>query len=262
MFGNHGSNHCKSKGSLSSPFFFFGVGLTLLAGLIHSPLAYGQVDTIFIDPENPGQLIRTQVPFRSEVLLKIQDLPQTSAAHPAVFLDNQKFTFISTSPDRQSLAFCVDAQLHDWTGTMNLVDHQIKQLGLSFESEAVNPNFSEDGRFLTLEEIQSQGRHSLEVFNLEKDTECKLDGRDARDKFYNFSDSWWSPEGDRLYFKVEYNNRYRKSLGLRSKSIPIRIGEATPECEKIRYYSIADFMQKHPGQLPNSDLALKKEKAD
>jgi Tol biopolymer transport system component len=191
-------------------------------------------------------------------VLKIQDLPKTSAAHPAVFLENEKFTYITPSPDHKTLAFCVDAHANDWTGLVNLADGQVKQVGLSFEAEAAKPNFSEDGRYLTLEESQSQDRRGLEIFDLEKGTACRLDGRQARDKFLSFAEPWWSPGTDQIYFKVEYNNGYRKSLGLRPKPIANRIGEATPECGKVGYYSVAEFLQKFPDQSHYSELALQK----
>jgi hypothetical protein len=262
MFWNYGFFKRRKKGSTHSPFFFFGFCLMVLTGLAHSSLAQSRSDIIFIDPEDPSQLIRTQIPFNPQVLLKTKDLPHTIAAHPAVYLENERFTFIVSSPDHKTLAFCVDAQIHDWTGLLDLASGAVKQLGLSYESEAGHPNFSEDSRYLSLEESQSQGRKGLEVFNLENGTECRLDGRQARDKFLNFSDIGWSPEGDRMYFKVEYNNNYRTSLGLRPKQFPTRIAEATPECGKVRYYSVAEFMEKHPDQAHHSDLALQKVKGD
>jgi hypothetical protein len=102
----------------------------------------------------------------------------------------------------------------------------------------------------------------LEVFDLEKGTACRVDGRRVRDKFLNFSAPWWSPGSDTLYFKVEYNNRYRKSLGLRPKQFVHRIGEVNPECGRIRYYSVSEFIQMYPDQSPYSELALQKKKIE
>ena len=262
MFWNYGFFKRRIQGSIHSPFFFLWLCLVVVNGWAWPSLAQGKDDLIFIDPVDPSQIIRTQIPFNPEVLLKIQDLPRTSAAHPAVLLENEKFTYIVRSPGHQTLAFCVDAEVHDWTGLLNIATKEIKQIGLSYEAEAANPSFSEDGRYLTLEENQSQGRQGLEIFDLDKETECRLDGRGARDKFLNFSDVWWTPEGDRMFFKVEYNNSYRKSLGLRPKVLPSRIAEATPECGKIRYYSVAEFMEKHPGETHYSDLAMQKGKGN
>jgi Tol biopolymer transport system component len=241
---------------------FFSFFLIFFSLLFHSALAHGQMESFYIDPVDPTQVIRTQVPFSSEVLLMIQDLPKSSSVHPAVFFENKKFTYVVPSPDRQDLAFCVDAQVHDWTGVVHLADGRVRQVGLSFEAEAIQPVFSEDGRFLVLEERQSQSRNALEVYDLETGNQCHLDGRMARDKFLNFFEPWFSPHGERMYFKVEYNNGYRKSLGLRSKQFPVRIGEASSDCGKVRYYSVAEFMEKYPDQSHYSEMAYQKVKGE
>jgi dipeptidyl aminopeptidase/acylaminoacyl peptidase len=225
-------------------------------------LAHGQAQPVFIDPENSAQLIRIRVPLIPEVVLKVQDLPTYSAAHPALILENEKFTHLAVAPDGRTLAFCVDAQAHDWTGLMSLAEGRVRQVSLNFDAAAVRPSFSGDGRYLMVEEDRNQSQVGLQVFDLEKGTECRLDGRKARDKFLNFSDPWWSPDGSQVYFKVEYNNGYRKSLGLRPKAVAPRIGEATPECGKVRYYSVAEFMQKFPDQAHYSEMALQKNGGD
>lgn len=243
-------------------FVFFSFFLIIFA-LFFSPAGLrAQEASIYIDPVEPSQVVRTQPPFISEVFLKIQDLPKSSAAHPAVILENEKFISVVPSPDQKSLAFCVDARAHDWTGLVDVESGKVRQIGLSFEAEADHPAFSEDGRYLVLEENRSQGRSALQVYDLDTGNECDLDGRKARNKFLNFSEPWFSPKGDRLYFKVEYNNRYRKSLGLRPKQFPPRIGEASSDCGKVRYYSVAEFMEKFPDQSHYSEMALKKEKGE
>jgi hypothetical protein len=129
---------------------------------------------------------------------------------------------------------------------VELESGRVRPVGLSFESETAHPAFSEDGRHLVLQERRSQGRTGLQVYDLDDGGECGLDGRKARDKFLNFSEPWFSPKGDRL----------------RPKQLPPRIGEASSDCGKVRYYSVAEFMEKFPDQSHYSEMALQKGKGE
>lgn len=241
----------RKTGLLSLPL------VCLVLWLWGSHLAWGQARALGIDPEDATRITATEVPFQPKVLLAIGQLPKHIPPHPALLLENRSFTYVTLSPDEKALAFCVKGKEHQWTGLLDLPSSQIKPLALTFEGEAANPHFSEDGRYLTLEERRGPAQ-LLEVFDLKGQSQCRLSGRKARDKFLNFSQSWWSPEGDRIYFKVEYNNPYRKSLGLRPKDIPARIGESGPDCGKIKYYSVGEFMEKFPTESPYHGMALKK----
>jgi hypothetical protein len=214
--------------------------------LPNSSTVFGITNTFFIDPQD-STLIRKMInASESELVLNASDLPDHSELHPGIHFTQQRFSYLAPSPDKTILAFSVEAGLHDWSGIYNLTTKEIKQLNLRFEAKALAPYWSGDGRFLAFEEEDSNRRRYLEIFDLEKETRCLLDGKVAKNKFLNFLQPWWSDQGDKIYFKVEVNNDYRKSLGLKPLKESSVLGEATSRCQKVVLRSVAKFMAEVP----------------
>lgn len=195
-------------------------------------LGWAKPGDIFIDPKDPTAILREVDGGGTEPLLRSQDLPTESVLHPVHFV-SQHFTYLAVNPDKTILAFSVQAGDHEWSGLYYLSNKDIRQLNLRFEAKSMAPYWSKDSRYLVVEEEESNRRRFLEVFDLEKDDRCVLDGRLAKNKFMNFLEPWWSESGDRLFFKAEINNFYRKSNGLKPLKSSELIGEASPKCQRV-----------------------------
>lgn len=239
-------------------FFSYAIigGCLGLALTVFMPEVWAQ--SIYIDPQDPKEIILTQPPFISETVLSLNELPKISLNHQAVQLNNQSFTHLSLSPDGKKIAFSVSGVLHGWSGIFSLKDKDVQQLTVCFEGETETPHWSEDGRYLAVEEKQARDTRYIEVFDILQGGHCRLDGRAAHNKFLNFLEPWWSHEGDKLFFKVQYNNIYRKSVGLKPKKYPSRIGESDLQCNKIKFYSVPEFMKKFP-DVPQNELVSQSE---
>jgi hypothetical protein len=219
------------------------LGFALLLGLTNP--ASAKPGDIFIDPLD-ATLIRREIPGgQAEIIFRAQDLPTESSLHPVHF-GPQKFTFLAVNPEGTILAFSAQAGDHEWSGLYYLANKDIRQLNLRFESKSLAPYWSKDSRYLVVEEEESTGRRFLEIFDLEKDDHCVLDGRAAKNKFLNFLQPWWSEQGERIFFKAEINNRYRKSLGLKSLNLSETIGEANPRCQKLALKPLSKFLAEQP----------------
>jgi len=234
--------------------FFLTIFLTSFCLLV--PL-WADSPTIYIDPQDATVIRRTEIPFLSQVLLSISDLPVDSPQHEKVHFGQQKFSHISLSPDGSQIAFSVDGAVHDWAGVYDLNNKTIKEITLCFEGEVRAPFWSDAGNFIVIEENVPPHRRYLQVFDVENSKLCRLDGRRAKNKYLNFSEPWWNSAGDRIYFKVDYNNAYRKSLGLKAKKVSRQIGEAGPDCKKLNFYSVSEFMKKFPAQAQDYGLAIR-----
>ena len=215
---------------------------------------------IYIDPQESKAIVQTQPPFLSKTLLALEDLPQTSPDHQAIQFQNKSFTHLSLSPDGQKIAFSVAGVSHGWSGIFSLGSKDVQQLALCFEGKTAEPHWSEDGRFLAVEEKQARNTYFFELFDLQEGKQCRLDGRAARNKFLNFFEPWWSPKGDKIFFKVEYNNTYRKAVGLKPKKFSNRIGEADLNCKKIKFYTVKEFMKKFPEESQNELISQTEDK--
>ena len=211
---------------------------------------------VYIDPVEPSAILQTRVPMVPEPLLTAKDLPQVSEKHHAVHFRNQRFTHLAKSPDGQWLSFSVAGTDHGWSGILSLENREVRQLALSFEGESTAVYWSSGSRFLAVEEKQGKGVRFIEVFDVLEGKSCQLDGKVARNKFLNLLQPWWSPQGDKIFFKVEYNNVYRKSVGLKSHKVAHRIGEADPSCKNLQLYSVADFMEKFPEAAQEEIISL------
>lgn len=222
--------------------------------------AEGWAQSIYIDPQDSKEIIQTQPPFISETLLSLNELPKNSLNHQSVQLNNQSFSYLSLSPDGKKIAFSVLGVLHGWSGIFSLKNKDIQQLTVCFEGETAAPHWSEDGRYLAVEEKQARNTRFIELFDIQQGDHCRLDGRAAHNKFLNFLEPWWSREGDKLFFKVQYNNVYRKSVGLKPKKYSSRIGEADLQCNKIKFYSVPEFMKKFPDVPQNEIISQSEEK--
>ncbi len=230
--------------------------LSLVSGLFFLSKVFADSDNIFIDPSDPTVIRRTIVPYESQIILKASDLPAQSALHQRVDFGEQVFTHIVLSPDNNSLAFSAQGALHGWNGIYNLKDKSIVQLTLRFESKALLPYWSHDGRYLAVEEEDSNKTRFFEIFDLEGGGQCTLNGRVAKNKFLSFLHPWWSREEDKIYFRVDVNDAYRKSLGLKPLKIGSRIGEANIHCQDVVLRSVAKFMAEVPSDpLPKDAMA-------
>ncbi|MCC7345493.1 MAG: PD40 domain-containing protein [Deltaproteobacteria bacterium] len=235
---------------------FFFLGTLLVAGLARSAPLQGADDAVFIDPSDPAVIRRTVIPFASEVLLRASDLPTHSEAHPNVAFGEQRFSYISLSPDGSHLAFSVDGSLSDWSGVYDLGKKELHQVALSFDAQALAPVWAADGRRVVFEEEDSVGRRYLQVYDLAKRERCGLDYRSAKSKYLNLHRPWWSEAGDKVYFQVEVNNKYRRSMGLKPLTAPARIGEANAQCQELVVRSVEKFMAEVPdGNIPREALA-------
>jgi len=232
-------------------FFSFAILLVL------SPLCHADEGDIFIDPSDPTVIRRTVVPFASEILLRTSDLPASSEAHPNVLFGDQAFSYIKLSPEGTHLAFSVDGSLSDWSGIYEISSKQVRQVGLSFDSVALAPYWSVDGRRVVFEEEDSSHRRYLQVYDLSEGSRCTLDGRLAKGKFLDFTNPWWSETGDKVYFRVDVNNNYRRSTGLKPLTVPSRIGEANLQCQALVLRSVEKFMAEVPAKsIPQEAMVL------
>ena len=212
---------------------------------------------IFIDPSDPTLIRRTEIPFASTVLLSVADLPTQSLTHPKILFGRQKFSYLKPSPDGQVLAFSVDGVASDWSGLYDLKTKKISEASLSFDSEALAPYWTHDGRKVAFESEEANGRRVLRIYDVDQATLCSLDGRLAKNKYFDFHKPFWSEEGDKLYFQVDVNNTYRRSMGLKPVVAATRIGEVGPRCEGFVLRSVERFMAEVPlKSLPPEAMAL------
>ena len=218
--------------------------------LLLSPMARADEASIYIDPSDSTRILRTAIPFVPEVVLSASELPPSSHIHAPVPFNEQKFTYLAVSPDGSRIAFSVDADTHDWTGVHSLAARGVEQLTLCFESQALRPYWSTDGRYLVVEEAGAQDKRQLRVFDMVESTECVLDGVRLKNKFLNLSDPWWSGDGSEVFFKVENNDAYRRSVGLKALNTPAKIGESSWDCKKIAAHPVARFLADHPAEAP------------
>jgi hypothetical protein len=225
--------------------------------LISVATAWADEPAIFIDPSDPGLIRRTEIPFASVVLLSAADLPPQSQAHPKILFGEQKFSYLKVSPDGQILAFSVDGELSDWSGLYDLETKKHSEVSVSFDSEALAPYWNGDGRKVAFETEEANGRRAIQIHDLDQASTCELDGIAAKNKYFNLHHPFWSESGDKLYFQVEVNNVYRRSMGRKPIKTPIRIGEAGVRCDKVVLRSVEKFMAEVPGQrLPPEATAL------
>ncbi|MFO1464730.1 MAG: hypothetical protein U1F66_13255 [bacterium] len=212
---------------------------------------------IFIDPSDPTLIRRTVIPFQSEILLRATELPMNSEAHPKVLFGEQRFSYVKLSPDGATLAFSVDGSLSDWNGLFRISDRSIRQVGLSFDAVALTPHWSPDGKRVAFEEEDPSGRRYLQVYGLDSEANCSLDGRMAKGRYLDFLNPWWDEAGEKIYFRVEVNNNYRRSMGLKPLSLPSRIGEAGLSCQNLVLRSVEKFMAEVPAKsIPQEAMAL------
>jgi len=213
--------------------------------------------SIFIDPSDPTLIRRTVIPFQSEILLHASELPDHSEAHPKVLFGEQQFSHLKASPDGSMLAFSVDGSLSDWSGLYKLADKSIQQVGLCFDAVAMDPYWSADGRRVVFQDQDPSGRAYLQVYDLDSQERCSLDGRAAKNKQFDFLNPWWDETGEKVYFRVEVNNQYRRSMGLKPLEVPSRIGEANVKCQGLVLRSVDKFMAEVPGSsIPQGTMAL------
>lgn len=215
-----------------------------------------QVQAIYIEPSQSEKILKTVVPYEPEEILSITDLPTQSRRHPGITLNHLKFIHLNLSPEKSALAFCVAGQEHTWTGLYQMGQDQVEELTLVFEGTAGLPYWSEDGRYLAVEEGGARRVKYLEIFDLVEDSHCRLRGRDLKNKFFNLVQPWWSVEEGAVFFKVEYNNFYRKSLGLKPKQRASRIGKANPQCGETDLYTVKEFMEKYPQMAEIEQITL------
>jgi len=233
-------------------------GLWILILLV-CPLsrALAEAGDIFIDPSDPTIIRRTVVPFESEVVLRASELPTTSEFHPNVSFGEQSFSYLKVSPDGTKLAFSVDGSLSDWSGIYDFRNKKITQVSLSFDGEALAPYWSTDSHRVVFEQSDSNHRRLLQVVDFETEGLCTLDGRSAKNRYLDFDAPWWSETGEKLYFRVEMNNGYRRSLGYKPLTVQNRIGEADARCQNLVLRSVEKFMAEVPSEpLPQEVLAL------
>jgi len=206
-------------------------------------------EDIFIDPSDPSVIRETEIPFQSKILLRASDLPQKSAIHSPVEFHDQYFTQVVPNPQGTELAIAIRAGSLTWSGIYHLDGHHIDQLSLHFDSESSQPYWSPDGKLLVVQEEDSSHRIDLEFYGQEDKNLCVLNGKSAKSKFLNLSEPWWNAGSDRIFFKAEISNAYRNSLGLKSIPTSPKIGEATPECQKVLLHPVAKFMAENPGAV-------------
>ena len=212
---------------------------------------------IFIDPSDPSLIRSTEIPFASQVLLSAADLPTQSMSHPKILFGEQKFSYLQVSPDGQALAFSVDGESSDWSGLYDLKSKKITEASLSFDSVALSPYWSGDGRKVAFESEEANGRRVIRIYDVEKSGLCALEGRMAKNKYFNFLRPFWSDNGDKLYFQVEVNNAYRRSMGLKPINAAVRMGEAGVQCENLVLRSVEKFMAEVPSYtLPPEAMAF------
>lgn len=227
-------------------FLFF----SLINFLYHAP-AWGGTVKYFVDPIDSSRIWSAEIPYLPQTVLSVEELPKSSTLHPGVIFGSQRFSQVALSPDGSLLAFTVDGSSHDWSGVYDFANKKVRQLTLCFEGQTVSPLWSPDGRYLAVEAFTASEKKSVQVVDLTQKSQCLLDGHRGRNKFFNFSKPWWAPSGAKIYFRVDYNNVYRKSLGLKPKKINTRIGEAEPDCSKLTYYGVSEFMKKFPEEAQN-----------
>jgi hypothetical protein len=237
----------------------FSQNILFFLGAFLLALPWGRADqaAIFIDPSDPTVIRRTEIPFVSEVLLSAADLPTQSISHPKILFGRQRFSYLKVSPDGRVLAFSVDGDSSDWSGLYELKSKKITEASLSFDSEALSPYWSSDGRHVAFECGEAAGRRVLRIYDVEQATLCTLDGRSAKNKYFNFYHPFWSESGEKLYFQVEVNNAYRRSMGLKPLTAATRIGEIGTQCQNLVLRSVEKFMAEVPRlSLPPEATAL------
>jgi hypothetical protein len=213
--------------------------------------------SIFIDPSDPTLIRRTEIPFASTVLLNAAELPSQSLTHPKILFGQQKFSYLQLSPDGRTLAFSVDGEASDWSGLYDLNTKKISEVSLSFDSEALAPYWSGDGRKVAFESEEANGRRILRIYDVDQASICALDGRVAKNKYFDFHRPFWSENGEKLYFQVDVNNGYRRSMGLKPIVAATRIGEAGGQCQAFVLRSVEKFMAEVPlKSLPPEAMAL------
>lgn len=237
----------------------FSQKIFIILGTLFLGIASAQADeaAIFIDPSDSTLIRRTEIPFASTVLLNSAELPAQSSSHPKILFGSQKFSFLQVSPDGQSLAFSVDGELSDWSGLYELNSKKLTEVSLSFDSEALAPYWSGDGRKVAFESEEANGRRVLRIYDVDQASICALDGRAAKSKYLDFRRPFWSDNGDKLYFQVDVNNGYRRSMGLKPLALTTRIGEVGVQCENLVLRSVEKFMAEVPVKsLPAETMAL------
>ncbi|HKX11522.1 MAG TPA: hypothetical protein VJP40_00110 [bacterium] len=212
---------------------------------------------IFIDPSDPALIRRTEIPLASTVLLNASELPTQSLSHPKILFGEQKFSYLQVSPDGQTLAFSVDGEASDWSGLYDLGSKKITEVSLSFDSKALAPYWSGDGRKVAFESEDPNGRRILRIYDVDQASICALDGRAAKNKYFDLHRPFWSDDGGKLYFQVDVNNAYRRSMGLKPIVAATRIGEAGVQCQGFVLRSVEKFMAEVPlKSLPPEAMAL------
>lgn len=225
-------------------FTVFFLGLMGSSGVV-----YAQEDSIFIDPIDAKNIYRVQIPFQVEVLFSVEQIPEQHPKHEALYFTEQKFSKIALAPEGKRLAFIVDAIPHDRVGIFDLEQKQWQELDFFLEGKSLKPFWSKEGQFLVVEGRLPIERKILEVFDMEAGETCRVEGKGLGRKFLNFSRAWFSEDGSSLFFRVDYNNAYRKKVGLRRREIPPRIGQTNLQCEGLKMYSVKEFMERFPEQL-------------
>lgn len=233
------------------------IALALVAVSTAALRSFAADDAIFIDPSDSSIIRKTVIPFASEILLRASDLPANSEAHPNVVFGEQRFSFVSVSPEGTHLAFSVDGSSSDWSGVYDLETKDIHQVALSFDAEALAPAWSADGRRVVFEEMDSVGRRYLQVYDIQKRERCSIDYRVAKSKYLNLLNPWWGDTSEKVYFRVDVNNKYRRSMGLKPIAGPPRIGEANAQCQNWVLRSVEKFMAEVPASsIPREAMAV------
>ncbi len=237
----------------------FSQKILLFLGVFFLSLASAGADEIavFIDPSDPTLIRRTEIPFASTVLLSAAELPSQSLTHPKIFFGEQKFSYLQPSPDGQTLAFSVDGETSDWSGLYDLKTKKVTEVSLSFDSEALAPYWSSDGGKVDFECEEANGRRILRIYDVEQASICTLDGRVAKSKSIDLHRPFWSDNGEKLYFQVDINNVYRRSMGLKPIVAATRIGEVGGQCQGFVLRSVEKFMAGVPVKsMPPETMAL------
>ncbi len=232
--------------------------LALFAALMaRVPSLAAADDPIFIDPSDPTLIRKAVIPFASEILLSAADLPAHSEAHPKVLFGDQRFSYLAVSPEGSHLAFSVDGSRSDWSGVYDLARKDLHQVGLSFDALALAPAWTADGRRVVFEEADPAGRRYLQIYDLEKRESCSLDLRTTKNKYLDLVNPWWNDTGEKIYFRVDVNNGYRRSMGLKPLTAPSRIGEADLQCQGLVLRSVEKFMAEVPAStIPREAMLL------
>lgn len=230
-------------------YFQLMVGICMMLGAV-LPAAMAEPTLLFIDPVEAKKIYRVHVPFQEEIVLTTEDLPAQHPEHEAIYFAEQKFSHLAVAPGGKRLAFSVDAVPHDWAGILDMNTKEIQEMDFFLEGKSLKPFWSGGGRFLVVEGQGPMERKFLKVFDTQVDQVCLVEGKRLRQKFLNFSKAWFSQDGETLFFRVDYNNAYRKKLGLKSKKINPKIGQINLQCQGFQSYSVKEFMKKFPEQLP------------